>query len=114
MEAAVTQAPGILSPCNKVCTMDRRVELCMGCGRNGYEIANWLHFSDGERAQIMAGLQQRMREAYSKAATQGDTPAKAEPASEPLSLWTVVTAATCFILLPVGVVYAVGLLLAWW
>jgi len=49
----------IESPCNKICTIDVRSGLCVGCARNIDEIARWSTMSDGERARIMAELPAR-------------------------------------------------------
>ena len=46
----------IASPCTKVCTIDPRTGLCLGCGRTLDEIAQWGSLSDGERLRIMAEL----------------------------------------------------------
>jgi predicted Fe-S protein YdhL (DUF1289 family) len=48
----------IESPCNKICTV--LGEHCIGCGRTLAEIANWIGYSDGERARIMAELPERL------------------------------------------------------
>ena len=42
----------ILSPCIGVCTLDGRGH-CTGCFRSTDEIANWLHYSDAQRARLM-------------------------------------------------------------
>jgi predicted Fe-S protein YdhL (DUF1289 family) len=47
------------SPCTKVCTLDARSELCLGCGRTIDEIAGWAAMSEAERARIMAELPKR-------------------------------------------------------
>jgi predicted Fe-S protein YdhL (DUF1289 family) len=49
----------IASPCTKVCTIDPRSRLCLGCGRTLDEIARWTSFSEGERNRIMTELPQR-------------------------------------------------------
>ena len=46
----------IESPCTKVCTLDARSGLCLGCGRTIDEIARWGSMSDAERARVMAEL----------------------------------------------------------
>jgi predicted Fe-S protein YdhL (DUF1289 family) len=51
-----TRPPSVESPCTKICTVDPVSRLCFGCGRSLAEIANWLGFSNGERARIMAEL----------------------------------------------------------
>jgi predicted Fe-S protein YdhL (DUF1289 family) len=53
------QAMPIASPCTKVCTIDPRSKLCVGCGRSLAEIAQWGSISDAERSRIMAELPQR-------------------------------------------------------
>jgi predicted Fe-S protein YdhL (DUF1289 family) len=52
--------PLIESPCNKICTIAPVSGLCVGCGRSLAEIANWIGYSDGERARIMAELLGRL------------------------------------------------------
>lgn len=47
------------TPCIKVCTLDARSGLCLGCGRTIDEIARWSRMSEAERARIMEDLAQR-------------------------------------------------------
>ena len=47
------------TPCIKVCTLDARTGLCLGCGRTIDEIARWSSMSEAERARIMEDLAQR-------------------------------------------------------
>ena len=49
----------IESPCIKICTLDARSGLCLGCGRTIDEIARWTAMSEAERARIMAELPAR-------------------------------------------------------
>ncbi len=49
----------IESPCIKVCTLDARSGLCLGCGRTIDEIARWAAMDGAERARIMAELPAR-------------------------------------------------------
>ena len=49
----------IESPCTKVCTIDPRSGLCIGCRRTLAEIAQWGSLSAAERAAIMAALPAR-------------------------------------------------------
>jgi len=56
----------IRSPCIKICEIDFGTMLCRGCGRTRDEVARWLDMSDRERAEIMAGLGERMRNAGMK------------------------------------------------
>jgi predicted Fe-S protein YdhL (DUF1289 family) len=53
----------IQSPCTKLCTIDPRTQLCLGCGRTLGEVASWSTFSDAWRASVMAELPARMAEA---------------------------------------------------
>jgi uncharacterized protein len=50
----------IESPCTKVCTLDARSGLCLGCGRSIEEIARWTALSAAERARVMAELPGRL------------------------------------------------------
>ncbi len=40
------------SPCVKVCQMDPRRGLCLGCWRSLDEIARWSSMSDAERQRV--------------------------------------------------------------
>lgn len=53
------QHPLMQTPCVKVCTLDARSGLCLGCGRTLDQIARWGSMSEAERARIMAELAQR-------------------------------------------------------
>jgi hypothetical protein len=55
----------ISSPCIKVCAVDGRTGLCLGCGRTLPEIAQWPKLSEAERLSIMARLPERMEKAKS-------------------------------------------------
>lgn len=50
----------IETPCIKVCMLDARSRLCLGCGRTVDEIARWTTMSDAERAHVMAELPGRL------------------------------------------------------
>ncbi|RVT43253.1 DUF1289 domain-containing protein [Sphingobium algorifonticola] len=43
----------IPSPCTKVCTLDARGHICLGCGRTLDEIGRWSIMTDQERLAIM-------------------------------------------------------------
>jgi predicted Fe-S protein YdhL (DUF1289 family) len=43
----------IESPCVKICTLDARSGLCLGCGRTVEEIACWTAMSAAKRARVM-------------------------------------------------------------
>jgi uncharacterized protein len=53
----------ISSPCTKVCTIDPRSRLCLGCGRTLNEIGRWSSLSEDERRHIMSLLPARMNAA---------------------------------------------------
>jgi predicted Fe-S protein YdhL (DUF1289 family) len=59
----------IETPCIKVCVVEHRSGLCLGCARTLGEIANWTVFTDGERSRIMAELPQRMESMRRQAAS---------------------------------------------
>lgn len=63
----------IESPCVKICTLDARLGLCLGCGRTIDEIARWTAMSPSERSRIMIELPARLaaRKAAKAAATVG-------------------------------------------
>jgi predicted Fe-S protein YdhL (DUF1289 family) len=48
------------TPCTKVCTLDARSGLCLGCGRTIDEIACWTAMSAPERSRIMRELPDRL------------------------------------------------------
>jgi predicted Fe-S protein YdhL (DUF1289 family) len=50
----------IESPCTKICTLDARSGLCLGCGRTIDEIARWSAMSAAERARVMGELPGRL------------------------------------------------------
>jgi hypothetical protein len=50
----------IESPCTKVCTIEARSGLCLGCGRRIAEIERWSRMSGDERTRVMAELPGRL------------------------------------------------------
>jgi predicted Fe-S protein YdhL (DUF1289 family) len=50
----------IESPCVKICTLDARSRMCLGCGRSIDEIARWTALSAAERARVMSELPARI------------------------------------------------------
>lgn len=50
----------IESPCIKVCTLDARSGLCLGCGRTIAEIGRWTAMSAAERRQVIDELPARL------------------------------------------------------
>ena len=60
---AADTAPGpsmIESPCVKICTLDARSGLCLGCGRTIDEIARWTAMSADERRRVIGELPGRL------------------------------------------------------
>jgi len=49
----------VKTPCVKICQMDPRRNLCLGCKRTLDEIARWGAMSDQERDRILAELPRR-------------------------------------------------------
>lgn len=50
----------IETPCIKVCTLDARSGLCLGCGRTIDEIARWGTMTPDERGRVMLELPGRL------------------------------------------------------
>ncbi|MDO9487368.1 MAG: DUF1289 domain-containing protein [Sphingomonadaceae bacterium] len=50
----------MLSPCNKVCTIDEASGWCRGCGRTLAEIAAWGSLGDPAQRRIAERLPQRL------------------------------------------------------
>ena len=50
----------IATPCVKICTLDARAGLCLGCGRTVDEITRWSRMNASERASVMAELPARL------------------------------------------------------
>ena len=50
----------IESPCVKICTLDARSGLCLGCGRTIDEIARWIAMSAAERRRVIGELPGRL------------------------------------------------------
>ncbi|MEM7398682.1 MAG: DUF1289 domain-containing protein [Pseudomonadota bacterium] len=49
------------TPCVNICMLDETSGLCIGCGRSGEEIADWVNLSPEERRAIMTTLPERLR-----------------------------------------------------
>lgn len=47
------------SPCNKVCSIDRRTGWCLGCGRTGEEIGAWPTMTAQAKHALLAQLPAR-------------------------------------------------------
>ena len=50
----------ISSPCVKLCVLDDRFGLCLGCGRTLAEIGAWGGMDEDARLAVMAGLPERL------------------------------------------------------
>jgi uncharacterized protein len=50
----------ISTPCTKVCAVDGRSGLCVGCGRTLQEIAQWGALDEAARKAVMAQLPARL------------------------------------------------------
>jgi len=50
----------IESPCVKICTLDARSGLCLGCGRTIEEIARWTAMGAAERVRVIGQLSGRL------------------------------------------------------
>jgi hypothetical protein len=48
------------TPCVKICTLDARSGLCLGCGRTVAEIGRWTAMNDEERRRVMVELPGRL------------------------------------------------------
>ena len=48
------------TPCVKVCTLDARRELCLGCGRTIDEITRWATMNASERTRVIGELPARL------------------------------------------------------
>ena len=51
----------IETPCIKICTLDARQGVCLGCGRTIDEITRWATMNTSERARVMSELPARTR-----------------------------------------------------
>jgi predicted Fe-S protein YdhL (DUF1289 family) len=54
----------IESPCVKICTLDARSGLCLGCGRTIDEITRWGAMSAADRDRVMIELPARLANRY--------------------------------------------------
>jgi predicted Fe-S protein YdhL (DUF1289 family) len=68
--------PTVSTPCINVCVLDPLSALCIGCGRTGEEITAWTTMSETERLAVMAGLEQRLANARSRATRGGRVAAR--------------------------------------
>jgi uncharacterized protein len=61
----------IESPCSKICTLDPRSGLCLGCGRTLQEIERWGNLTASERARVIGELPARLAAARGTHASSG-------------------------------------------
>lgn len=61
----------IETPCIKICTLDARSRLCLGCGRTIDEIAAWGTMAAAERKRVMDELPARLAQGRAAAAATG-------------------------------------------
>lgn len=54
------QSDLVETPCIKVCVIDPQSELCIGCGRQRREIAEWLTLTPKARSEIISQLPERL------------------------------------------------------
>jgi predicted Fe-S protein YdhL (DUF1289 family) len=57
---AMTDAVTVTSPCSGVCRLNAQ-QVCVGCGRTGMEIGEWLAASDARRESIRAAASARLK-----------------------------------------------------
>ena len=62
-EALIPVMATIETPCTKVCIVEHKSGLCLGCARTLAEIANWSGYTDSERSSIMTELPLRLQSA---------------------------------------------------
>ena len=48
------------TPCVNICLLDDASGLCIGCGRNGDEIARWAEMTPEQRRAVMNTLPERL------------------------------------------------------
>ena len=63
----MTEAVTPTTPCIKLCVLDARFGLCLGCGRTGAEIAAWGGLGEAERRALMPVLPTRLAALGSRA-----------------------------------------------
>ena len=51
---------GVPSPCQKVCALDWKTDLCLGCGRSRAEIAAWTTLSADDKRRVLAAAEARL------------------------------------------------------
>lgn len=51
--------PALVSPCNKVCSIDRTTGWCLGCRRTAAEIGAWPGLDEAGKRALLAELARR-------------------------------------------------------
>ena len=59
------------SPCNKVCSIDRRTGRCLGCWRTGEEIGAWPTMSAQAKRDLLAELAKRQQAGFGQRRKEG-------------------------------------------
>ena len=54
--------PSPASPCNKVCSIDRRTGWCLGCWRSAAEIGAWPALDEAGKRSLLAELARRRQQ----------------------------------------------------
>ena len=54
--------PALASPCNKVCSIDRRTGWCLGCWRSAAEIGAWPSLDEAGKRNLLAELARRRQQ----------------------------------------------------
>jgi len=50
------------SPCINVCKIDRKTNVCMGCGRSIKEISDWTDMDHKKKENLLLNLKDRANE----------------------------------------------------
>lgn len=58
----------VASPCTGVCTLDRQLDICVGCLRSRDEIACWGSTTDEVRLQILERIRERETQGHRRVA----------------------------------------------
>ena len=46
----------LVTPCQKVCKLNPKTNICIGCGRTLEEITNWFNYTDEQRLIVLDRL----------------------------------------------------------
>ena len=55
------------SPCTKICTLDPRTDICIGCYRTLNEIAGWSKYTAEQKWDVLGKLEARKGERLARA-----------------------------------------------